>query len=588
MKHSILGLFAPRKPFVDDEEDAVRAAPAVRHEFLDYLVANGLISQTVAKAAAMEQTVTNALTGAILVKHNYITHQALTKAILNFRPQRIAAEKAATSRIPIALLRAKKIHIAHSDADTIYVASLMDEAEVAPLIEEYYPDKSIAWVAFIPDLFKAFLDQIGRATNAGALTAGEPEQILTYLVTRAISEQASDIHVEPKSDSYTVLFRKLGVRELIYEGSRDEYVSLIARLKDRSGLDIAQTRTAQDGRFEIDYGPKRVDLRVATTVGIDGEKAVIRILDPDRLNTSLENLGISRLAEWRKAANRQNGLCFICGQTGSGKSTTLSATLSEQDRFGNSIYTIEDPVELRTAGVTSITAAPDLGETFAKILKNLLRADPDEIAVGEVRDAETARVALSAAETGHLIFATLHAPSILTVISRLTELGIEPHELRLILRGVLVQALVRTICPVCHGSGLYKDTQCPHELCHGTGYGGRTVISECAYFATPVEVDDIIARARSGAVGAEDLPWPVMIDDAIDKMLAGLTTSDELERIFGPDFAAAATRRGINPITYGMIAIRAAQYPTLPCANPPPVAAQAQESPYSADGSAGH
>jgi general secretion pathway protein E len=239
----------------------------------------------------------------------------------------------------------------------------------------------------------------------------------------------------------------------------------------------------------------------------------------------LDGLGITRLVEWRKGVSRPNGLCLICGPTGSGKTTTLNATVKEMDRFERAIFTMEDPVEYRIPYVGQVGANPAVGLDFARGVRAFMRLDPDVIVVGEVRDAETARNAIKAAETGHLVLATLHTSTIYGAVGRLRDLDVPAHELRYLLRSVLVQNLMRTVCHHCHGDGC--------AVCQNTGYSGRTVISECAYFSSEHDVQ----RLLDG-----DVWWPTLMDDAILKFRQGQSTADEVIRLFGAEAAAALGR----------------------------------------------
>jgi type II secretory ATPase GspE/PulE/Tfp pilus assembly ATPase PilB-like protein len=312
------------------------------------------------------------------------------------------------------------------------------------------------------------------------------------------------------------------VRHLAHEGSMDEYNTLSARIKDLARMDLAERRIPQDGPISIEHDGKLIDLRVATTPTGTTEYIVLRILDSDRVQPSLDAIGITRVKEWRKGVSRPNGLCLICGPTGSGKTTTLNASLKEMDRFGRAIFTMEDPVEYRLPYIGQVGANPAVGLDFARGIRAFMRLDPDVIVVGEVRDTETARNAIKAAETGHLVVATLHTSNIYGSVSRLRDLGVPEHELRYLLRSVLVQGLMRTYCDHCKGKG------CP--ACAGVGYAGRTVISECAYFSNEQDV----TRLLQGEIW-----WPTIMDDAILKFRQGMTSSDEVIRLFGAEAETA-------------------------------------------------
>jgi general secretion pathway protein E len=280
-------------------------------------------------------------------------------------------------------------------------------------------------------------------------------------------------------------------------------------------MDQVETRIPQDGGFTMEFRNRLVDMRVATVPTVNGEIVVIRLLDPDKAQRSMIELGITQIATWRAATNYPFGLCLICGATGSGKTTTLNATVREMDRFGKAIRTVEDPVEYRIPYVGQVNVNPIVGLDFAFALRAFMRADPDVIMLGEVRDVETAKLTLRAAETGHLVLATLHTGTVRGAVGRLRSLGVSDFDLRPLLRGVLVQRLVRTICSSCKGDGC--------ERCLYTGYAGRTVVAECALFRNEMEVD----RAING-----EKWWPTMVSDALGKIKNGETTAEEVYRVF--------------------------------------------------------
>lgn len=494
-----------------------RKSPEAKQRLGDYLVQNNMVSQNAINAALMEQEVTGDKLGIILVRNGFLTHKDLISSILHLNASRISAERVSQSRIPPDLLEEHSILLAAETDDTIYASTMDNEAVVKSIVKYYYPDKKVVFVALMPDGVSDFVDRIERTSHE--FGDDSEEGVLDKLLYRALADGASDIHIIPRLASYTVFYRMLGVRRVVYEGNLEEYMTVVAQAKDRARMDLAERRVPQDGGFSIEHSGKLIDLRVATVPGADGEIIVTRVLDPDRVQPRLDKLGITRLDRWRRSFNNQHGLCLICGPTGSGKTTTLNASVREMDRFGKSIYSAEDPVEYKIpyTGQVSMNSAVGLG--FARSIRSFMRADPDVIIIGEVRDEETARNAIKAADTGHMVLATLHTGSIVGSLSRLRDIGIPPHELRYLLRGVLVQSLVRIVCPACSGKGC--------AACGGSGYSGRTIVSECESFDDIEDVD----RAIRG--GKEDITWPSMMEDAIQKYNDGLTTQDELIRVFG-------------------------------------------------------
>jgi general secretion pathway protein E len=290
----------------------------------------------------------------------------------------------------------------------------------------------------------------------------------------------------------------------------------MSRVKDLAKMDMAERRRPQDGGFSMEFNGRLVAFRVSTAPIVDGESMVVRILDPDAVNLALTQLGITRLDEWNKAVARPDGICLICGPTGSGKTTTLAATLRGMNFLERKIWTVEDPVENNVPYAGQVNVNPLLGLGFAEAIRTFMRSDPDVIVVGEVRDKDTAQNAIKAAETGHLVLATLHTGSIKQTVDRLHHIGVEPHELLNLLRGIMVQNLMRKVCSRCKGKG------CGH--CKYTGLRGRTVVSEAASFENEDQVQDVL----DGKVS-----WPLLIDDARNKVKQGITTAAEFERVFG-------------------------------------------------------
>jgi general secretion pathway protein E len=493
--------------------------PRRRHRLGEYFLMKGLITPEILDAASREQEVTGDRIGQILVANGFLRDKDRVEGILEVSSERIAQEKVSKSRIPADILDAENILISAETDEVLYVSTPNDERQVRYQIERYYPEKKIQFVSYLPTEMNSFISQMKRTSDIDD-AAGSPETMLDRILYRALDEGASDIHVEPRRKSYTAMFRIDGVRRIVHEGPLDEFQTMTAQIKDRSKMDLAERRRPQDGGFQFEHLGKLIDMRVATVPVSDGEKCVLRVLDPDRVQPNLVDLGITRADLWKKGTSHQTGLCLICGPTGSGKTTTLNATIKEMARFQKAIYTVEDPVEYRIPYVGQVSVNQAVGLDFAYATRNFMRADPDIIVLGEVRDEETARNAIKAADTGHLVLATLHTGSIEGSVSRLRDLGVEPKELRYLLRAVLVQTLVRKVCPECGGA------RC--ESC-GDGYSGRSVVSECEYFAGPEDVDRVILDRDSDVKRT----WKTMGEDAVDKMRAGITDLRELDRVFG-------------------------------------------------------
>jgi general secretion pathway protein E len=487
-------------------DDVLASKPRLGH----YLIAEGLLNPTQLDAALREQSITHEKLGIILCRSGFVTRKALVNAILKLSPESIHSEKFFSGRVPADKLLDCQAMIVAETATAVFIGTLGSERQAEIELKPFYPDLEMMFVAANHEAVNGYLDQIKSMESS-------EESLFERIMRNAMRAEVSDVHIVPRHLTYSVFYRRHGVRRLTHEGTLDEYNTLSARIKDLARMDLAERRIPQDGAISVDHDGKIIDLRVSTAPVAGGsEYLVLRILDSDRVQPTLTGLGITRLAEWHKGVSRPNGLCLICGPTGSGKTTTLNASVKEMDRFGRAIFSMEDPVEYRTPYVGQVQANPTVGLDFARGVRSFMRMDPDVIIVGEVRDSETARNTIKAAETGHLVLATLHTSTIYGAVSRLRDLDIPAAELRYLLRSVLVQGLVRTTCLHCKGEGC--------TVCQGTGYAGRTVISECAYFSDEKDV----SRLLDGETW-----WPSLLDDAILKHRQGLTTAEEVIRLFG-------------------------------------------------------
>jgi general secretion pathway protein E len=369
------------------------------------------------------------------------------------------------------------------------------------------------------------------------------------LIARAAEARASDIHVEPSEDL-------LKVRLRIDGALRDEEplpgalkAAFVSRVKVMAGLNIAERRLPQDGRLRLAVRGHEIDLRVATTPTMHGEAVVLRLLDRSNLSLDFASLGFDRatLDRFKPVLHRPHGIVLVTGPTGSGKTTTLYASLSELNAPERKILTIEDPVEYRLAGINQIQVNPQIGLTFATALRSFLRQDPDVMMVGEIRDLETAQVAVQAALTGHTILSTVHTNSAASTITRLVDMGVEPFLIASTLNGVLGQRLVRRLCPACrqpHDPGdearalfaeglgeqilhLYRPVGC--DACGHSGYRGRLALLELLI------LDETLGRMVVARADERDLEAAAalrtMQQDGLAKAAAGLTTLEEVLRV---------------------------------------------------------
>lgn len=374
---------------------------------------------------------------------------------------------------------------------------------------------------------------------------------LNSLFLMAMDTRTSDIHIEPYEDFTQVRMRIDGVLVETHQLPRNRHNQLIARLKIMSQLDLAEYRRPQDGRLHVHSGDRHIDVRVSTVPTIYGERAVMRLLEKDMRLFSLEQLGMVEKdrSEVTDIISHPYGMFLITGPTGSGKTTTLYTILDMIRSPQRNIITIEDPVEYRIAGISQIQVNDKVGMTFASGMRSLLRQDPDVLMVGEIRDHETAEIAVQAALTGHLVLSTLHTNDAPTAATRLIDLGVPPYLLSSTLLGAMAQRLVRNLCPQCKQPytpssremmlmGLdklpaqatcFRPVGC--EACHNTGYKGRSGIYEI--MTVGEELRQRISRKEdSGILGrvAHDNGMHTLIEDAIAKVMRGETSVDEALR----------------------------------------------------------
>jgi general secretion pathway protein E len=351
-------------------------------------------------------------------------------------------------------------------------------------------------------------------------------RMLNALLTQAARDGASDIHIEPYERHSSVRFRIDGSLREVVQPHRALHAALISRLKIMAELDIAEKRLPQDGRISLRMGQRALDVRVSTLPGAHGERAVLRLLDKTETKLTLESLGMQgkTLERLIHMTQQPHGIVLVTGPTGSGKTTTLYAALQGLDATSSNIMTVEDPIEYELAGVgqTQVNAKIDL--TFAKALRAILRQDPDVIMIGEIRDQETAQIAIQASLTGHLVLATLHTNDAASAVTRLTDMGVEPFLLSSSLLGVLAQRLVRKLCTHCAGKG------CTH--CANTGYSGRTGIYELLSVSDTVKelIHEHASEAllRTTAMGEG---MTLMRDDGERLVGLGITSREELIRV---------------------------------------------------------
>ena len=390
-----------------------------------------------------------------------------------------------------------------------------------------------------------------------AVNSAPTIRLVNSIIERAITERASDIHLEPHETELRVRMRIDGMMRDILTVPRNLQGSVISRLKIMSGMDIAERRVPQDGRFNVVIKSKNIDLRVSTLPTVYGEKIVARLLDKSGGKLSKEAIGLegADLEKYEKMIHCRSGVILIVGPTGSGKSTTMYTMIDDLNTREVNLVTLEDPVEYNIDGINQVQINEKTGMTFASGLRSILRQDPDIIAVGEIRDGETAEIAMRAAITGHVVLSTIHTNDAVGTIDRLKDIGVEPYLISSALRGVISQRLVRRICPQCRKAytpteeeldtlGLkpdinmefYRGEGCPN--CFDTGYRGRIAVFEMLPITRRVRT--MIADGSSRTQIEEELKSPEagfvsLRENALRLVKEGITTSSEITRVINEE-----------------------------------------------------
>lgn len=360
-------------------------------------------------------------------------------------------------------------------------------------------------------------------------------RMLNAMLSQAVREGASDIHIEPFEAHSVVRYRVDGTLRDIVRPRRGLHAALVSRIKIMANLDIAEKRLPQDGRIMLRLGGRPIDVRVSTLPAGHGERVVLRLLDKEKGRLTPERLGMDggTLAQIEDLVRQSHGIVLVTGPTGSGKTTTLYAMLTCVDSATVNVLTVEDPIEYDLPGIGQTQVNAKIDMTFARALRAILRQDPDVIMIGEIRDRETAQIAVQASLTGHLVLATLHTNDSVSAVTRLVDMGVEPFLLSSSLLGVLAQRLVRRLCHECRrqdAQGLWHADGCP--ACGGSGYSGRTGIYEL------LRLDDKLREAIHAGQGEHSLRslartrgFRSMAEDGSRWVADGTTSSEELARV---------------------------------------------------------
>ena len=431
------------------------------------------------------------------------------------------------------------VKINESDND-VTVAVALGKTNVIKILEQAHRNKEIKQIIVKDSDFAEFIGKFVDGTAEITLTLNEENKeyrledinsdspvvnIINAICLEAIRRGASDIHIQGEKDFVNVRLRIDGVLQSVRKLEKHVFDSLVSRVKVMSGLNVMENRLCQDGRMSVQVQDKKLDFRVSVVPSVCGQNIVLRLFDNGDEELTLEELGFSKenLKKLNSALNNPHGMILATGPTGSGKTTTLHALIRKMDKEHLKIVTIEDPVEKTIDGIEQIQVNDEINLTFENILRHVLRHDPDVIMVGEIRDKETAELAVRSALTGHLILSTIHTNDSVGAVSRLRNLGIEPYLISGTLRTVLAQRLVRKTCKECRGKGCGPSSF--------TGFSGRTAISEI--FDVDEKISSMIESQSSDAEirnYIKTLGFKTLKEDAALKIKSGISTKDEIMR----------------------------------------------------------
>jgi type IV pilus assembly protein PilB len=548
----------------------------LRKKYLgEILLLAGRITRIQLREALTEQQQTKEKLGTILIKRGFITEDDLLRALavgfglplvklseakispeaLDILPEKLARN---FSVMPMGIT-GDMLKIAMADPSNVVIIDeieaatkrklsihLAPENDIKDSIERYYgglgikeaPDQSVEEIE----------EQEDEKATKDDYEAAPVIKYVNSILYEAVTKGASDIHIEPQENGVSLRMRLDGKLKEFAPPQQQYFSAIISRIKIISNLDIAERRLPQDGKCRIKINDKKIDVRVSTMPTLYGEKVVLRVLDRTNISLNLEDLGLGAqdLEKLKDSLARPHGMILVTGTTGSGKTTTLYAGLSHINSADRNIVTVEDPVEYELKKINQVQVKPLIGLTFAHILRSVLRQDPDVIMVGEIRDKETAEIAIQAALTGHLVLSTLHTNDAVSSLSRLRYMNIEPFLIADAVELIIAQRLIRKICTACkeeievsdklrerlglpvdgiitfyHGKGCDK--------CFGTGYKGRTAISEVLRISNGMRK---MILAETGDIAIKDLAikegMRPLREQGIEKLKAGITTIDEV------------------------------------------------------------
>lgn len=486
----------------------------------EYLIEQGLIKPDQFHVALNEARASGSMLGDSLVRLGFLRWKQLEETLKKIAPETIIESQSSQQLVilPTEFMRSSRTIFKGETGTGLSFATLHVDPDYIQAELERLTGKSVTLSGATGAEFESLYDENEDDEEKGLLTHVEdPNLVISTIINEALQLEASDIHIESTELSIHIRYRIHGILEPMHVLSNNISERLFARIKGEADLDEAQKREPQDGAFTRIHKGRSFDFRVATVPTAIGEKIVIRILDKDTVMVDVRSIGITAIDDWMYLSRQNDGLILVCGPTGSGKTTTLYSTLMSHDRLHKSVYTIEDPIEYRLPCINQVETRPAVGLTFVRALRAFMRLDPDIMVVGEIRDLETAEMTVHAADTGHLVYATTHANDIMSVLNKLIGYGVKLEQLAYSLRGIIVQKLVRKLCPNCGGEGCSECRK---------GYRGRTMISEFVRIDTPETMTALIKR---------DLPYQTFEQDALLKVQEGITDCREVSRVMNTE-----------------------------------------------------
>jgi len=553
---------------------------------LKRLVDKKLLTQQVIDEAFEEEKKTGKIIFKVLVDHGYISEDVLLDTVADWLSielvdlAKVKIERDAINKISASTAKFYNIVPLKIEGTVVVVAvsnplnmKLADdlrfvtglnikmviakEEDIKKAVERYYGEEEESLGDVIDEAKKTSgktaIKGEGDVDKLKEIASQAPVvKLLNMVLLRAVREKASDIHFEPFENDYKIRYRIDGVCYDAAHPPKDLSLAISSRIKVMANLDVAENRLPQDGRIMLEISGNSVDLRVSTLPTLYGESIVMRVLDKNVVSLSLDQLGMNNdvKAKLRDVIKRPNGILLTTGPTGSGKTTTLYSCLREINKIEYKIITAEDPVEYDIEGIIQVAINPKIELTFSKTLRHMLRQDPDILMVGEIRDTETAEIAIQSALTGHFVFSTLHTNDAPGAITRLMDMGVEPYLISSTVRAVIAQRLMRKICSKCKkpytpqkgeleelgisaeklkGARFYKGEGCSE--CNGSGYKGRTGIYEL--FIMDEKIRGLLVKKVSSAAirnAAQETGMRTLREDGVAMVLEGLTTVEEVLR----------------------------------------------------------